>query len=104
MTPRIPFTAVALALAAGCPRPQPPPPLPESPAEAEVLLPEVRGLARDAEALLRDQDERIWKAWTEGSEAELARSYQGRDALFSVANIRKIDRLRQLSSDAQEVR
>lgn len=96
MTPRTGF-ALALIALAGCPPPQPVPPPPRQATEQETLTPLVAELSHQAEGLLHQQDELIWKHWTEGAPIDIAHSYLGHEELFSAAAIRRIDRLRQLT-------
>ncbi len=72
--------------------------------EHQRLTAEVRELSAQAEALLKTQDLLVWEYWTEGKAADIPGTYVGKDALFSIENIRKIDRLRQITQDAREVR
>ncbi|HLL55453.1 MAG TPA: chromosome segregation protein SMC [Myxococcaceae bacterium] len=114
MNRRFLLLACALLLS-GCPRPQmtpspvAPPPLPppskEAPSvEMETLQGEVKELSRQAELLLREQDELVWKAWVDGAAVDIAKTYQGREALFTLASIKKIERLRLLTNEPREVR
>lgn len=80
------------------------PPPPPAKTEADLLAEDVSRLSAAAEALLREQDERIWAAWTAGQPAHLEESYAGYEALFTPEAIQKIDRLRRLRSDPAEVR
>ncbi|MDY7228702.1 chromosome segregation protein SMC [Hyalangium rubrum] len=96
------FLAVAFCISA-CPKA--PPPLPAAaPTEQQRLVNEVKGLAEQAQALLETQNRLIWEHWTEGKPVNIAATYTGTESLFSVENIRKMDRLRQLTQDARELR
>src|SRR5262249_17644678 len=90
MTPR--FVAIpALLLVIACHKA----PLPAPPTEDdEALWPVVENLASDAESLLGHQEELIWKYWVEGTPADIAKTYQGKEQLFSIFSIQAIDRLR----------
>ncbi|XXF76433.1 chromosome segregation protein SMC [Myxococcaceae bacterium GXIMD 01537] len=97
--------AFCLAVAAGgCHKAPPAPPVAPPLTEEQRLSSEVHELSTQAEALLKAQDVLVWEYWTLGRPADIAATYQGKDALFSIENIRKIDRLRQLNPDAREVR
>lgn len=105
MTPRIACAAAALLLCTACPKKATAPPERAAPlSEADALATFVRDLARQAELLLREQDEQIWKAWTEGVTADVEPLYATRATLFTPETIRKIERRRQLTTDATEVR
>ncbi len=94
--------AATLCLTA-CPKaPLPPPPV--VPTEAQRLSNEVKELSAQAQALLETQNRLVWQLWTEGKPVDIAATYKGKEALFSIENIRKLDRLRQLSKDAREQR
>ena len=82
------------------PHPQPPP----VPTEGQRLTAEVKDLSAQAQALLETQNRLVWDLWTEGKPVNIAATYPGKEGLFSVENIRKIDRLRQLTQDPREVR
>jgi hypothetical protein len=68
------------------------------------LAAEVTRLASEAQALLKSQEELVWRYWAEGARADVASTYIGRSGLFSLDNIREIDRLRQLTTDPRELR
>lgn len=110
MRPRLTAAlAVACCISAisACHKAPPPPPTAQQPApstEEQRLTLEVKELSAQAEALLKAQDLVVWQYWTEGKPADIAATYQGKDGLFSIENIRKIDRLRQLSHEPREVR
>lgn len=58
-------------------------PLPPPHAPLPVTDPaRVASLSLEMEGLLRDQDELLWKYWTEGRPVDLARTYEGHAALF----------------------
>ncbi|HEX8700350.1 MAG TPA: chromosome segregation protein SMC [Myxococcaceae bacterium] len=102
MHPRVPvLLAVAFCITA-CPKAVPPPPPP--PTEQQLLATEVKELAAQAQALLETQNRLVWEHWTEGKPVDIAATYRGRETLFSVENIRKLDRLRQLTQDPRELR
>jgi hypothetical protein len=103
MHPRIPLLlAVALCLSA-CPKAPPPTP-PPPPTEQQRLTIEVKELSVQAQALLETQNRLVWEHWTEGKPVNIAATYKGREGLFSLENIQKIDRLRQLTQDPRELR
>ncbi|HLL00438.1 MAG TPA: chromosome segregation protein SMC [Myxococcaceae bacterium] len=102
MHPRVPvLLAVAFCITA-CPKAIPPPPPP--PTEQQLLTNEVKELSAQAQALLETQNRLVWEYWTEGKPVDIAATYQGKEALFSIENIRKMDRLRQLTQDPAELR
>ncbi len=69
-----------------------------------ALTQEVTAVSAKAEALLRAQDELVWKSWTEGTPADLAKTYVGSEAWLTPAAISSVGRLRQLTKDALEQR
>src|SRR5688572_2926721 len=77
--------ALALILAISCAR-SAKPTAPERP----DLGPQVSDLAEDAEALLREQDERVWQSWTRGAPLDLSRTYEGKDALFAATSVQTV--------------
>ena len=103
MRPSAPL-CTALLLLAGCSTP--PPPLPPAPSPAEAahaaLVAEVTALSAKAEALLRAQDELVWKSWTEGTPADLAKTYAGSEAWLTPAAIAAVQRLREATSGREE--
>ena len=102
MHPRVPvLLAVAFCITA-CPKAIPPPPPPLT--EQQLLTQEVKELSAQAQALLETQNRLVWEYWTEGKPVDIAATYRGKEALFSIENIRKMDRLRQLAQDPAEVR
>lgn len=103
MHPRIPLLlAVAFCISA-CPK-GPPADSRQPLSEVQRLTADVKDLSAQAEALLEAQHRLVWVFWTEGRHVDVAGTYAGKDNLFSIENIRKIDRLRQLTTDAREVR
>ncbi|HZI12658.1 MAG TPA: chromosome segregation protein SMC [Myxococcus sp.] len=103
MHPRIPLLlAVAFCISA-CPK-GPPADSRQPLSEVQRLTADVKELSAQAEALLEAQHRLVWVFWTEGRHVDVAGTYSGKETLFSIENIRKIDRLRQLSKDAREVR
>jgi hypothetical protein len=92
MSPRFLLAPALLALAA-CPKASPRQLAGLPKPDDRALWPAVEGLARQAESLLVQQEELIWQNWTEGTPANIAKTYQGKDELFSSASIRRIDRL-----------
>jgi hypothetical protein len=94
MSPRFLFVLAALPLLSACPK-APPRPLAGLPSqEDQALWPAVEKLASDAEAVLTGQEEAIWKNWTEGTAANIGKTYEGKEKLFSLESIQTIDRLR----------
>jgi len=102
MHPRVPFLLAVVLCLTACPKAIPPPPPP--PTEAQRLGAEVKELSAQAQALLETQNRLIWDLWTEGKPVDIAGTYRGKEGLFSVENVRKIDRLRQLTQDPRELR
>jgi hypothetical protein len=103
MHPRIPLLlAVAFCISA-CPK-GPPADSRQPLSEVQRLTADVKDLSAQAEALLEAQHRLVWVFWTEGRHVDVAGTYSGKENLFSIENIRKIDRLRQLTTDAREVR
>jgi hypothetical protein len=72
--------------------------------EQQKQASEVAQLAAEAEALLKSQDLLVWRYWAEGARADMASTYVGKEALFSLENIRKLDRVRQRTTDPRELR
>jgi hypothetical protein len=107
MRPWIPL-ALALLLLAACPK-EPTTPV-ATPArslessEQRALRSQVEPLAAKAEALLRSQDELVWKHWLEGGPADLAKTYAGSEAWLTPESIARVARLRQLTPDPREQR
>ncbi len=94
MTPRFLFVLAALPLLAACPRAAPRQLASPPGQDPQALWPAVEKLASDAEAVLAAQEEAIWKNWTEGTPANIGKTYEGKDKLFSLESIQTIDRLR----------
>lgn len=104
MSPRIPaLLAAALCLLAACHKAPPAAPLPP-PSEEQQLTGEVDALAKESALLLEEQHRLVWEFWTEGQAADIAATYTGKEALFSLENLRRIDRLRHLTKDPRELR
>ena len=107
MRPRLSHALLALLLAACATQPVAPAPAASFPSrnpEREALGPAVAELARKAEALLRAQDELVWKHWTEGVPADLAKTYLGTEGWLSPESVARVARLRALTSDDRERR
>jgi len=104
MRPRLPAVVLSfgLGLLGGCATPVKPPPPP--PTEEQKLAEEVARSSAEAQALLQAQDLLVWSYWAEGARADMASTYAGREGLFSLDTIRKIERLRQLGTEPREVR
>jgi hypothetical protein len=105
MRPSAPLCTTLLLLAGCSSAPRPVAPA-ASPAEAAriALTQEVTTVSGQAEALLRAQDELVWKSWTEGTPADLAKTYAGTEAWLTPGSIASVDRLRQATADALERR
>ena len=82
----------ALLLAAACSTPPPPVAAPEEAARAAQAN-EVAAVSSKAEGLLRAQDELVWQSWTEGTPADLAKTYAGSEAWLTPAAIASVQRL-----------
>jgi hypothetical protein len=78
-------------------------PSPEEVAQAASTA-EVDTISAKAEALLRAQDELVWKSWTEGTPADLAKTYAGSDSWLTPAAIGSVERLLKGTQDAMERR
>jgi hypothetical protein len=108
MRPRLSHVLLALLLAACASEPvAPTTPAATSPArnpERDALAPAVADLAAKAEALLRSQDELVWKHWTEGIPADLAKTYAGTQSWLTPESVAKVERLRALTTDGRERR
>jgi len=107
MRPRVSHVLLALLLAACAGQPVAPTPeasLPARNPEREALGPAVAELAVKAEALLRSQDEMVWKYWTEGVPADLAKTYVGTESWLTPESVAGVARLRALTSDERERR
>jgi hypothetical protein len=105
MRPRLPALLLTLSLSAlgGCAAGSKPPPPP--PTEEQRLAEEVSRLSSEAEALLKSQDLLMWRYWAVGERgSDMAATYAGRESLFSLESIQKIDRLRQRTTDPRELR
>jgi hypothetical protein len=107
MRPRVPYLLLALLLAACAGQPVAPTPEAShasgSP-EREALTSAVAELAVKAEALLRSQDELVWKYWTEGVPADLAKTYVGTESWLTPESVARVARLRALTTDERERR
>jgi hypothetical protein len=69
-----------------------------------ALAQEVKAISAKAEALLRAQDELVWKSWTEGTPADLGKTYAGSDAWLTPAAISLVERLREMTAAPVEQR
>jgi hypothetical protein len=104
MRPSAPHSLLLLAFAA-CSTPAPPAPTaPPVDAAQAALGAEVKAVSAKSEVLLRTQDELVWKSWTEGTSADLAKTYLGTELWLTRASIAAVGRLRQSSTDAVEMR
>ncbi|HEY3588008.1 MAG TPA: chromosome segregation protein SMC, partial [Myxococcaceae bacterium] len=107
MRPRVSHVLLGLLLAACAGQPVAPTPQVSQPArnpERDALEPAVADLATKAEALLRSQDELVWKHWTEGIPADLAKTYVGTESWLTPESMAKVARLRALTTDDRERR
>lgn len=68
------------------------------------LQADVVRLSSRAEALLRTQDERVWKSWTQGGPMDLGGTYAGNEDLFTPQSIAEIAKLRSSATDPREQR
>ena len=105
MRPRLPALVLTLGLSAlsGCATLRPtPPPAPLT--EEQKLSAEVARLSSEAAALLKSQEELVWRYWAQGDRADVVSTYVGKSGLFSLDHIRTIDRLRQRTTDPRELR
>ncbi len=106
MRPRLSYLLLALVLAACAGQPVAPttPAAPPTGSERDALAPAVADLSSKAEALLRTQDELVWKHWTEGVPADLAKTYLGTEGWLTPEAVAKVARLRALTTDGRERR
>jgi len=107
MRPRVSHLLLALLLAECAGPPVAPTPEASAPTrnpERDALAPAVAELAAKAEALLRSQDELVWKHWTEGVPADLAKTYVGTEGWLTPEAVARVARLRMLTSDQRERR
>ncbi|MFP2963052.1 chromosome segregation protein SMC [Myxococcus sp. 1LA] len=103
MHPRIPLLLAFACCLIGCPK-GPPADGRQALSEKQQLQADVSAMSTKAETLLEAQSRLVWDFWTQGRHVDVAATYAGQETLFSVENIRRIDRLRQLTDDAREVR
>src|SRR5262249_129525 len=100
-----PLPARSLAACAGQPVPPATEAAPSAPSqEREQLAPAVADISTKAEALLRAQDELVWKYWTEGVAADLAKTYVGTEAWLTPDAVARVARLRDLTTEPRERR
>src|SRR5215468_146676 len=107
MGPRLSHVVLALLRAACAGQPVAPAPAASTPAhnpEPDALAAAVGELATKAEALLRAQDELVWKHWTEGVPADLAKTYAGTESWLTPESVEKVSRLRALTTEPRERR
>ncbi len=107
MRPRLSHVLPALFLSACAGQPVAPDAPAASPtvtSERDALAPAVADLSSKAEALLRGQDEVVWKYWIEGVPADLAKSYVGTEAWLTPDAVAKVTRMRALTTDGRERR
>ncbi|WP_408889533.1 chromosome segregation protein SMC [Myxococcus faecalis] len=103
MHPRIPLLLAVACCLSACHK-APPADNRPPPTEEQLLTVDVRALASRAETLLEAQHRLVWVFWTEGRHVDVSGTYAGQEDLFTLDNIRKLDRLRQLTQDPREVR
>ena len=72
--------------------------------EHEAFGPAVAEFSAKAEALLKTQDELVWKHWTEGVPADLARTYVGTEGWLTPGSVATVSRTRGLTTDPTERR
>jgi hypothetical protein len=107
MRPRLSHLLLALLLAACAGQPVTPTSeasLPSRNPEREALGPAVADLGAKAEALLRSQDELVWKHWTEGIPADLAKTYVGTESWLTPESVARVARQRAVTTDERERR
>lgn len=107
MRPRLSLVLLALLLAACAGQPVAPANvtrLPGRTPEREALGPAVAELSSKAEALLRAQDELVWKHWIEGVPADLASTYAGTQGWLTPESVATVWRMRGLTTDPTERR
>jgi hypothetical protein len=106
MRPSAPLCSALLLLVGCSTAPGPAVQRPLSPAEAAraALAQEVKSVSDKAEALLRAQDELVWKSWTEGTPGDLAKTYAGSEVWLTPATISSVERLQRMTTDALEQR
>jgi hypothetical protein len=107
MRPRLSHLLLALLLAACAGQPVTPTSeasLPSRNPEREALGPAVADLGAKAEALLRSQDELVWKHWTEGIPADLAKTYVGTEGWLTPESVARVARQRAVTTDDRERR
>jgi hypothetical protein len=103
MSPRIPALLAAVCLLSACPK-APSAVVEPPPTEEQLLTGEVGALSTEAALLLEEQTRLVWEYWTEGKAVDIATTYAGKETLFSLENLRRIDRLRHLTKDPRELR
>ncbi|MBX5483027.1 MAG: chromosome segregation protein SMC [Myxococcaceae bacterium] len=94
------FALALLALAAltACPKAPPaPPPRPLTPEER--LHKDVADLEARTRALLREQDEALWRSWTEGAPLDFGKTADTAKALYTPEAIKRIAALRATTTD-----
>ncbi len=102
MRPRLSSVLLALLLAACAGSPVTPAPeakIPTRTPEYEALGPAVAELSAKAEALLRAQDELVWKHWIDGVPADLAKTYAGTERWLTPESIAVVARMRDMTTD-----
>src|SRR4051794_1290269 len=102
---RLAHAALALVLLAGCVRSSRR--VSADGHSLEQLRARVEQCSAEAQALLKEQDELVWKSWTTGAPVDMARTYGGHEKLFTPENIAAIREVRdaaQAEGNAQERR
>ena len=81
-----------LIVLSGCPKaiPENPPPSPPAQSAEQLLEKEVSALAVEALALLKEQDELLWKHWTQGGPLELEKPALSHTVLFEDAALTRV--------------
>ena len=95
---------LSLSFLAACAAQTPPPASGTTALQGDALAAQVADLSHQAESLLHDQDELVWRAWTTGQSVDLEATYQGKDRLLSASAVQQVRQLRSLSGDPREQR
>src|SRR5688572_976840 len=95
MSSRIARTSIALSLVflAACPKAPPDVRAPPDPADP------LEELLRRTQALIRAQDESLWRSWTEGEPLSLQPAGTDAGALYSRESLQLIDRAHEAATD-----
>lgn len=79
-------------------------PTSQATSESPQLAAEVQRLTEEARSLLQAQDLLLWRFWSEGARADMAMTYANHPHLFSLESLRKLEQLRQRTTDEREQR